>query len=227
MWNALVISLLLGAEPAAVTPKVEPQPASLTAASEHSPSKEIGGAIAPAVMPRGTNSVYGLVGAPEVVGGYRQGFSLLEIEARAAFNYLLAAFTLEVNTRFSVYKKGAVELAPILGVGFIANSGVRYFDRANFGFVGLKLHLGLISTIRITEIVSGIILVDVPWHVPLNVSGTHFVPTAGAGAEIHLGGNISGVLLGQLGLDAIKEPLGVIQYRVGWGVRLGLAFRLF
>ena len=48
-----------------------------------------------------------------------------------------------------------------------------------------------------------------------------------AGAEVHLGGNMSGFVMANVGLDAIKEPLGVTQYRTGWAIRLGLGFRLF
>jgi hypothetical protein len=60
-----------------------------------------------------------------------------------------------------------------------------------------------------------------------HAAGGEFTPTAGFGAEMLLGKQLSGLLLGQLGLDVIKEPLGVTQVRPAWAIRLGLGFRLF
>ena len=44
-----------------------------------------GGVMAPASLPAGTNALYGFVGAPELGVGYRQGFGLVEFEARGVF----------------------------------------------------------------------------------------------------------------------------------------------
>ena len=192
-------------------------------------SHGIGAVIAPAVMPRGSTALYALVGAPEIGGGFRQGFSMFEIEARLTFNYLLAAGTLEGGVRMSVLKSGRFELAPTLALGLSADSGSRYFDKSNFPYVALRPRLGAVSTIMITETITGLVTLDLPWAIPLtnHSAGGQFTPLIGAGAEMHLGGILSGLLLGQIGADVIKEPLGVTQTRAAWAVKLGLGFRLF
>jgi hypothetical protein len=87
--------------------------------------------------------------------------------------------------------------------------------------------VGFVTAVRFSDTVCGLVLFDLPWSIPVNVQGTHVVPTIGGGAEVHLGGNMSGLILANVGLDVIKEPLGVLQVRAGWGIRLGLGFRLF
>ena len=49
-------------------------------------TRVMGGVVAPASLPAGTNALFGFVGAPELGVGYRQGFGLLELDAHAAFN---------------------------------------------------------------------------------------------------------------------------------------------
>ncbi len=189
--------------------------------------RRVGGVVAPAVLPAGAMSLYAMLGAPEVGGGFRQGFSMLELEVKLMFNYLLASGWLEAGLKFPVYEKGKIQLAPTVGLGLEANSGTRYYDRANFSYVALRPRVGFIASYRFSDTVAGIALFDLPWSVVLTSQGSHVVPTVGAGAEIHLGGNMSGLVMANVGLDAIKEPLGVIQYRAGWAIRLGLGFRLF
>src|SRR5207253_820421 len=126
-----------------------------------------------------------------------------------------------------VFEKGIIQLAPSFALGFEANSGSRYYDRANFGYFALRPRLGLTAAFRFSDTVCGLAQFDLPWSIAVNVQGTHVVPTLGAGVEVHLGGNMSGFVMGNLGLDAIKEPLGVLQFRPGWALRLGLGFRLF
>ncbi len=189
--------------------------------------RRVGGVVAPATLPSGAMSVYAMLGAPELGGGFRQGFSILEVEAKLMFNYLLGAGSLEAGLRFRVYEKGIIQMAPTVALGVEANSGTRYYDRANFAYVALRPRVGFITTLRFTDTVAGVVLFDLPWSIALTSQGSHVIPTVGAGAEVHLGGNMSGFAMANVGLDAIKEPLGVTQYRAGWAIRIGLGFRLF
>lgn len=45
----------------------------------------------------------------------------------------------------------------------------------------------------------------------MNMAGSHFAPTVGAGAEISLEGRLSLLALGQIEVDVLKAPLGVTQ----------------
>src|SRR5689334_19489007 len=103
----LIAVLALGAEEEAPAPTTEPAAASEAPASETpdappplieaerpkptpppGPEDSVGAVFAPALMPRGSMSVYGMVGAPELGAGYRQGFKWAELEVRALINYL-------------------------------------------------------------------------------------------------------------------------------------------
>ncbi len=215
MMLTALLALALTAEPAVVAPV------------DTNPTRKAFGVIAPAVLPGGSTALYAMLGAPELIGGYRQGFSAFELEARASFNYLLAAFAIEAGVRIPIFDKNDVQMAPTVGLGLEFNSGARYFDRANFGFVALRPRLGFVTSIKLTEIFSALALFDLPISIPLGQSGTHVVPTFGGGVEMALGSNISGLLAATVGMDVIKEPLGVTQVRAGWSIKLGVGFRLF
>ena len=120
-------------------------------------------------------------------------------------------------------------MAPLLGVGLAWDSGSRYFDTANFDYLlAVRPRAGLVTTVKLGDTARGIIEIDVPWAITLSPQqGSHFTPLAGGGAEIWLGGDMSALVLAQIGVDAIKEPGGVLQLRVGWQLKLGLGFRLF
>jgi hypothetical protein len=234
---AFVVAVSLLAEPeakpagsdneiSAEPPKVNEPP--MVSAPAVGP-ETVGGVIAPPIMPRGSTALYALLGAPDVGGGYRQGFSKAELEVRLWFNYLQAAATLEVGGKMSVYRKGILEFVPNLAIGLEGDSGSRYYDKSNFAFVALRPRAALVTGIRFAEIATGIFLIDLPWAIPLtnHAAGGEFTPTAGFGAEMMLSKTLSGLVLGQIGLDIIKEPLGVTQLRPAWAIRLGLGFRLF
>lgn len=224
----LLPALIAAACLAAETPAIPERP--IQASEPHISSltdRRVGGVVAPAALPAGAMAIYAMLGAPELGGGFRQGFAALELEVRLMFNYLLASAVLEVGIKVPIYEKGIVQMAPTLALGFEANSGSLYYDRANFSYLAIRPRLGFVTALRFSDTVCGLVLFDLPWSIPLNVQGTHLVPTAGAGAEVHLGGNMSGFVMAHLGLDAIKEPLGVTQIRAGWAIRLGLGFRLF
>ncbi len=206
-----------------------PPTTSTTESAPPGPEEGIGGVFAPAILPRGSMSVYALLGAPDIGGGYRQGFQMFELEARLWLNYLQASAVLEVGGKMLAYRKGILEFVPNLAVGVEANSGSRYYDRANYGYIAIRPRAALITAIRFTELATGLFVVDLPWSIALTNGGAggHATPTVGFGAELQLGNTLSALLLGQIGLDVIKEPLGVTQLRAAWALRLGLGFRLF
>jgi hypothetical protein len=227
IFPALVVALSFGPTP---DPVETSEPSQVTASEAHVSSmtdRRVGGVVAPAAMPAGAMSLYAMLGAPELGGGFRQGFSMMELEVKLMFNYLLASGSLEIGLRFPVYEKGMVQMAPTVALGLEANSGSRYYDRANFAYVAVRPRVGFITSLRFSDTVAGLVLFDLPWSIAFTSQGSHVVPTVGAGAEVHLGGNMSGFVMANVGLDAIKEPLGVTQYRTGWALRLGLGFRLF
>lgn len=213
---------------AALTFAADPSPAVSTRAEARPPSKaSLFGAVAPAALPAGTIAFYGLVGAPDLVAGYRQGFAPFELEARAAFNYLDVSAFGDVALRFSWLTSDRLQLAPVVGLGLKASSGARYFDKASFPALSLRPRLGLVASYLATDTVSLIGHVDVPWAIALTAPGHQLTPTVGAGAEFAIGSSLSVVAMAQAGVDVVKEPLGVTQARFAWGARVGLGFRLF
>jgi len=241
MITPTLIALMLAAEGDApenqppppeekASPAVEAAPvATATVATEAGPEEGIGGVFAPAILPRGSMAVYALLGAPDIGGGYRQGFARAELEVRVWLNYLQASALAEVGGKMSVYRRGILEFVPNLAVGLEGNSGSRYYDKANYAYVAVRPRAALMTAIRFSEIATGLFLVDLPWSIAVTNGGAggHFTPTMGFGAEVQLGSTLSGLLMAQGGIDVIKEPLGVTQIRPAWAIRLGLGFRLF
>lgn len=218
----LALSLLV-ALPLAADPAPEPAPTSVN----RQPATERGAALAPAALPGGSMAFWGTIGAPEVAGGYRQGFSAIEIEAIARFNYLELAAIAEAGVRLAAWKTARTIVAPTASLGLVFNSGARAFDPYNFAHVGLRPRLGLVTSISISDVLQVLALLDVPWTIALNVQGFQLTPTVGAGVEFSLNQKLSLLGVGQLGVDLIKEPLGVVVPRLGWAVRLGVGYRLF
>lgn len=215
----LLLAALLTAEP--IDAQAQGAPTQLFA------EKGAGAVLAPAQMPAHSTALYVMLGAPDLGVGFRQGFSAVELEARLFFNFLQASAALEGSLRFLKVTRGSFAVAPSAGLGLVANSGAVYLDSANFGFVGLRPRVGLNATVQFTPTLAGVFLFDLPITLPVTVRGIQVTPTLGAGVEAQFTNVLSGLLLGQVGLDVIKEPLGVAQGRVGWAVRLGLGFRLF
>src|SRR5689334_7579261 len=133
--TTLLASMALAAEGEVPSPPAEEV---VKSSSVSGPETEVGGVFAPAIMPRGSMALYGLLGAPDVGGGFRQGFEWAELEVRLWLNYLQAAATLEVGGKLSIYKRGILELAANAAVGVEGNSGSRYFDKVNFGYVAIR-----------------------------------------------------------------------------------------
>jgi hypothetical protein len=208
---ALLVTIPLAADP---VPVQAPPPAA-------------GAAVAPAALGAGSIAFWGTLGAPDVAIGYRQGFSLLEFEAQARFHYLELSAVAEAGVRFAAWKADRAMLAPTFSLGLKVNSGSRAFDASNFAFVALRPRLGAVLSLRVSEIAQVVVTAEVPWAIALNVTGYQIAPMVGGGAEFQLNSKLSLVAVGQIGVDVIKEPLGTPSARLGWGVRLGVGYRVF
>ncbi len=190
----------------------EPSFSSLATRVSAANDQVVGGAMAPAALPAGTMAFWGLLGAPDLGVGYRQGFSAFELEAKATFNYLELSAVFEAGVRVPVFRRNRLQVAPTAGVGLQFNSGSTYYDPANFASVALRPRLGAVASYELSDTVQALALVDVPWAISLNVV---------------LGNRFSLLTLGQLGFDVLKAPLGVTQARAAWAIRLGVGYRLF
>lgn len=187
-----------------------------------------GAVLAPATMPSGAAAVYGYAGVQEIGAGYRQGVSSLELEARAKFNYFLLSLALEVLLKHSISRDDAGEVAPFLGVGLVHDTGSHYLRSENFTYTGVRALAGLIGTYRLLDTLSAVGELDVPLDLGFSSpTGLRFNPLAGGGLELYLGGDTTALILGQLGLEVMREPLGVTQVRLGYQIRVGVGFRLF
>lgn len=186
-----------------------------------------GGVLAPAKLPGGTIAMYGLVGAPELGAGYRQGFDAVELEGRVLFNVFQLAALLEGALKFEAFSSGRLQVAPVVAAGLTFNSGSTYFDRQNFAAVSLRPRVGAVLSWRFTDLVSGLAQLEVPWAIALTVQGHQVTPTATLGAEFHVGGDLSLLVAGTLGVDVIAPPGLDAVARPAWGLRLGLGHRVF
>ncbi|MEW5742848.1 MAG: hypothetical protein AB1938_28285 [Myxococcota bacterium] len=209
MVSALLVALSLAAEP------------------ELASEKRQGAVVAPAALPPGTLALYGIVGAPEVGAGYRQGIAGIELEAKALFNVFEVSGLLEGGMKVQVLRTERFALAPGVALGLKLNSGSKYFDAGNFGYLGLRPRVSVNATYTFSDVIEGVAQLEVPLTLPLTAQGVQFTPLLGAGAEFAVGGNLTLLGTAHLGLDVVKEPLGVPQTRAAWGVRLGVGYRLF
>ncbi len=194
------------------------------------PSEEpsFGTVIAPAMLPDGATSLYGYVGVPEMGGGFRQGVSGFEVEARVRLDYFRLAGIFEVGVRRAVVSQGPATFAPALSVGLVLNSGSGYLDADNFGGVLVRVTPGLVVSWRVGETVAVLGLLDVPVDVGLDPTGTRrFQVLTGGGAELYLGSTITLLTAGQIGVENFKPPDLPSQTRLGYQVRLGIGTRLF
>ncbi len=212
--HALVL-MLLAAEPSVSSRYTPPM------------DRVVGGALAPAALPAGTLAFWGLLGAPDIGVGYRQGFSLLEFDAQARFNYLAVSTLFDVGARVSIMRRDRLNFAATAGLGLELNSGSVYYDRANFASVAIRPRVGVVASYLMSDTAQALLTVEAPWAISLNVNGVHIDPKVGAGAEFHLGGRLSVLALGEIGVDVLKAPLAVTQIRPAWALRLGFGYRLF
>jgi hypothetical protein len=187
----------------------------------------VGGAIAPAALGPGTIALYGLVGAPELAVGYRQGFSALEIEARFSFDLFEVAGLLELGAKVRVYEQGRLQLAIGGNLGLGANSGSTYADLGNFASWTLRPAAVGVLSYEASDIVALFSRLELPLAVSLDVHGLDFRPTLAVGGEVLLGQGVSLVVLGRLGLDAREDPHTLRSARAAWGIQLGVGYRVF
>ena len=186
-----------------------------------------GAAAAPAAMPPASNAWYLGLGAPDISLGYRQGFSLFELEARAAFDYFQAAGTVESGVRIRMLEKEKWSVAPSLGLGLSASSGANYLDDYNYRHVSLQPRLGLWATYAFMPQLSGIGLFDFPVRVSFSGNAFSIKPSVGTGAELYLGNQLSLLLLFGLGPEWIKPPSSNdASCRFTWYLRFGIGFRI-
>jgi hypothetical protein len=190
--------------------------------------QNFGALAAPATLPEGAASAYVYGGAQELAAGYRQGVSSVEVEARAKFNYFLISFAFEVLLKHVIAANESAALAPFLGVGFVHDTGSRYFISDNFKYTGARVLAGAIATYRVSSAVSAIAELDVPLDLSFSPPQVaRWTGLAGGGAEIYLGSDFTALLMGQLGVSVAREPLGVPQWSVGYQVRAGFGYRFF
>lgn len=198
-----------------------------SARSTETRAEDFGGAVAPVMLAKGSSAVYAYVGVPMTGVGYRRGLGELEIEGRLSLNYFRLSGSAELVARCLPQRAGALELAPFIGLGLALDSGATNLEANNFRFVGLRPRIGVVSTLRLSDTIRGLLTLEVPTTVPLwPVGGGELEPLIEIGSEFSLGGDLFGLVFGQVGIDAFKQPAGVTQYPVGFGLRLGLGGRL-
>jgi hypothetical protein len=219
--RALVLAIALGS-------LFAPRQAQAQSTGLADKQRAFGAVVAPATMPAGAAAAYGYAGVQEIGAGYRQGVSSLELEARAKFNYFLLSLALEVLLKHTISRDEGAEVAPFLGVGLVHDTGSHYLRSENFTYTGVRALAGLIGTYRLMDTLSAVGELDLPLDLSFSTpTGMRFNPLAGGGLEFYLGGDMTALILGQLGLDVMKEPLGVTQTRLGYQIRVGVGFRLF
>lgn len=202
----------------------------LAGAAEPAPGQErpFGAFAAPAALPPGGLAAYGYMGVPEVGAGYRQGVGPLELDAQLKLNYFQLSLAVEGAARLLVYSQGRLQIAPSLAVGAVFDTGSRYIDQYNFGYVGLRLVPGGTVSWRAAETVSAVGELQVPIDLPLTRGGgARYTPMAGGGAELYLGEDVTAGAMADLGVDVVKQPLGVPKTRFAFALRVGLGYRFF
>ena len=190
--------------------------------------EEIGAAVGPAVLPAGATAVYGYVGLPELATGFRQGFGRFELEVRTRVDYFRLSFAVEGVGKLLVMHSGGLEVAPYLGVGALANSGLMYLDPLNYPFLGVRLFAGGVVSLKLGESAQALGLLEVPFNLPIRSGGPFRVqPLIGAGIELALSEEFTGLLLGRIGADVIRPPNADAVARFGYEIRIGFGYRIF
>jgi hypothetical protein len=188
---------------------------------------ELGGVLAPAALGPGTMAVYGLAGAPELAAGYRQGFESLEFEARVSFDVLQAAGTLEAGVKVPVFRSGRLQLSVGGLLGLKLDSGASYADPFNFAALSLQPRALAALSLDASEGLALLARVEVPLAVALTAPGWELKALLSAGGELRLGPGLSMLVLGQVGVDAVRNPTGASTQRVAWGLQFGVGYRIF
>lgn len=199
-----------------------------TGASTPDKKESFGAVVGPAALPAGATAAYAFVGLPEVGAGFRQGLGFGEWEGRVRVDYLTLSATGELVGKYALYHWGKLDYGPFLGVGAALSSGARYFDPLAFTYAGLRLSGGVTLTYRVIDTLQILARLDVPFDWPIGTGGGgRLRALAGGGVELYLSDDVTATALGQLGMDWIKQPLGVTVGRLGYSLVLGVGIRLF
>lgn len=220
-------SLILGALTCCVTLFAVPARAQEEALSNR--QETFGGAVAPAILPAGAVAFYAYLGVPEVGGGFRQGFGLVELEARGRFHYLQLSGAAETLLKVRVFERESWSLAPYLGVGVGLNSGSRYFDTDNFTYLAVRPLVGVAASYKLMETLRALALFELPWDIVLTPAGGggQLDALVGGGLELFLGEDLTALLMGRVGLDLLLPPASGPVPRLGYELRIGIGYRLF
>lgn len=187
-----------------------------------------GAFAAPAALPPGGLAAFGYMGVPRVGAGYRQGVGPLELDAQVEFDYFQLSLAAFGTARYLAVSQGRLRIAPSLGVGAVLDTGSRYIDAYNFGYTGLRLIPGATVSWRAAETVSAVGELQIPIDIALSRGGgARYTPVAGGGAEIYVGEGITAGAMADLGVDVVKQPLGVPKARFAFALRVGLGYRFF
>ncbi|MFN0062432.1 MAG: hypothetical protein ACKVPX_07930 [Myxococcaceae bacterium] len=214
VWTALVATLL-------------------SAGADRPPSVEdketyFGGVTAPAVLPAGSTSAYVSLGLTEVLGGFRQGFGIAELELRGRADWRAVSLALEALVKISALEQGRWEVAPFAGVGLALNSGARYLDAANIPYLAIRALGGLTTTYRAADTLYIVGQLEMTLDIGTSPAGVaRFTPLAGGGIELYLTDALSFSAIGLLGVDVLRPEPAETLLRLGYGLRIGLGFRLF
>jgi hypothetical protein len=209
----ILLSMLLAADGGTIAPAL--------------PSSGLGGVSAPAALGPGTVALYGVLGAPELAVGYRQGFAPLEVEARFAFNLFEVSGLLEAGAKVGLLRHDRFQVAAGGMLGLKANSGATYFDLRNFPSWALRPAVLGLLTYEISDLIALLARVDIPLTVSFSVKGIQFTPTVGLGAEADLGQGVSLLVLGKIGVDVRSDPSGYTSTQAAWAIQLGVGYRAF
>jgi hypothetical protein len=140
----------------------------------------------------------------------------------------LVSVAVEVLLKHTIASDETLALAPFIGVGFVHDTGSRWVTQQNFQYTGIRALAGLIGTVRLGDVATAVGELDLPLDLTLSPThGTRFAPLTGGGLELKLTSEITALLMGQIGFNYSREPLGIAQWGFGYQVRFGLGFRLF
>lgn len=198
-----------------------------TAALAQPPESALGAGLVPVILPAQATAIHAFAGVPELGLGFRQGFGGVELDALARFDYLDLGLAATGRLKLRV-AEAPFPISAYGGLGLSGDTGSTYFHPDNFGYFAVRLEAGAIAaqplapTLRLVETLS------LTWDLFTHpVGGNRLEPLAGAGAELSVTKRISLFALGQLGVDWRKRPGQDALVRLGYGLRIGIGFRLF
>jgi hypothetical protein len=190
--------------------------------------EEFGGVMAPVVLPATAMSTYVYAGFSELGAGYRYGLGLVELEARVKADYRLVSLAAEGVVKVSVLQRDGFQLAPYLGIGFVGDAGAEYITAANFAYAAVRVLGGANVSYRLTDTVYLLGALEMTLDLAVSTNNAYrFAPLLGPGAEFYLTRALSISVMGLLGPDVFQPHLVHPTVELGYGVRVGVGFRIF